>query len=414
MGWQLGLERVSKLLFEMGKPHLRFKSVLIAGTNGKGSTAAMIDSICRQAGYKTGLYTSPHLVHVTERIRVNGVQISLEKLTSYIQQIREKVEEIGCTYFEVLTAIAFQCFADSAVDLAILEVGLGGRFDATNVVNPVLSIITEIDLDHTEYLGSTKAKIAQEKGGIIKPNSHCLAAFGTNVVRRVFKEIADNRGAFHYQLQDLCSVQVQRLTPTDSEFSLQFRTQRFRDLRLGLAGGHQVRNATLAVAACKILSEQGLEIDSKHIYTGLESINWPGRLELFQTNPRLVLDVAHNVGAIRKLVQALKSIYGYDRLFFVLGLLRDKNFQAVSKIVAEAGDWVYVVSPSSERALSAKILGEELAKHSVNFVVCENIEDGIQRVKDNAGRDDLICVTGSHYLVGEFLSLQKENFYKNS
>ncbi|MFQ5752714.1 MAG: bifunctional folylpolyglutamate synthase/dihydrofolate synthase, partial [bacterium] len=259
-GWRLGLENISTLLAKMGNPQFRFKCIHIGGTNGKGSTAALLESMFRQAGYKTGLFTSPHLLTVSERIKVNGHPIAIEKLVSYVERLKDAIQTIGCTYFEALTAVAFQYFADVGVNLAFIEVGLGGRFDATNVITPVLSIITNIDLEHSEHLGWTKSKIAEEKAGIIKSEVPCLSGSKNQAVNAVLEKNAEQKHASFHKLADMCAIYPQKLTENFSEFNLIFSRNHYNQLKVGLVGRHQVQNVALAVAAVEILAQQDFMI----------------------------------------------------------------------------------------------------------------------------------------------------------
>lgn len=406
-GWKLGLKNVLGLLEQMGNPHLRFKSVHIAGTNGKGSTAAILESIFRQSGYKTGLYTSPHLLFPTERIKVDGLPIPLEKLKSYLDEFRDEIQTFGCTYFETLTALAFQHFAASSVDVAFVEVGLGGRFDATNVLQPELTIITEIDLDHMDYLGTTKESIAREKAGIIKAHVPCLSGSGTKKVQGILSDMSKSRKARFYDLKNICTIHHDNLGEEFSIFDLIFSDESYYNLKLNLAGKHQIKNAALAVAAIRILSKRNFKIEKEDIYKGLEGTCWPGRLQKLQNNPKIILDVAHNPSSMRMLVSALRSIYHYDRLIFLVGFLKDKNYRAMAKKLSSVADYVFIMTPSTDRALDGHRLGKEMAKFSSNFQVCENIKEAIQNVLSFCSKEDLICVTGSHYTVGEFLSVYK-------
>ncbi|MFQ5823177.1 MAG: bifunctional folylpolyglutamate synthase/dihydrofolate synthase [bacterium] len=408
-GWRLGLHNITGLLEEMGNPHLRFKSIHLGGTNGKGSTAAMLESIFRQSGYKTGLYTSPHLLDETERIKVKGSSITWENLKFYLNQVRDKIQRLECTYFEALTAVAFQHFADSCVDVAFIEVGLGGRFDATNVIRPQLTIITEIDLDHMEYLGTTKKSIAIEKAGIIKIKIPCLSGATNQKVKAILAHISKERNAKFYDLKDFCTLHPKNLTEEFSEFKLIFSDKQYYHLKLGLVGRHQIKNAALAVAAVQILNQQNFNIKKEDIYKGFEKICWPGRLQKLQNNPKIVLDVAHNPAGMRKLVSALKSIYHYDRLIFIIGILKDKNYKVMTKIITSVADYIFIVTPSTERSLPGDQLAKEIVKFSDKFQICPNTMHAFQTAVSFSNQKDLICVTGSHYTVGEFLKC-----YKNS
>ncbi len=408
-GWRLGLENISMLFSAMGNPHLKFKSVHIAGTNGKGSTAAMLESILRHSGYKTGLFTSPHLMDVTERIKVNATSISTDNLIIYLERIKDKIHAMGCTYFEALSAVAFQYFADEHVDLALIEVGLGGRFDATNVIVPVLSIITDIELDHTGELGRTKREIAAEKAGIIKTSVPCLSGSENQGVNTLFKKTAQEKYAKFYQLNEICTIYPQKMTERFSEFDLNCSGKQFNNLKVRLAGKHQLRNAAIAVASTEVLREQNMIIEEEGIKLGLSNCEWPGRLEKLQDSPKIVVDVAHNPAAIRKLIAALRILHQFTRLIIVIGLLKDKNYKTISKLIASTADFIFVTTPVSDRALCANILWKEISRTSDSSLHCPNNSEAFQSALAYSNKNDLICVTGSHHVVGEFL-----NFYKNA
>lgn len=410
-GWQLSLERITALLNEMGNPHQQFRSVHVAGTNGKGSTAAMLESILRQSGYKTGLYTSPHLVDVGERIKIDGHPIPTEKLSYYIRRFKHRILSTHSTYFETLTAVAFQYFADENVEIAVIEVGLGGRYDATNVIMPLLSIITEIGLEHTEYLGTDKIKIAREKGGIIKPGIVCLSQNDCEEVNNTLAEIAREKESKLYTLNEICTVRAKTVTEEYSEFDVSVFGHNVNHLKLNLIGRHQLKNALTAVTAAFLLNKGDfLKIDEKHLRSGLEQVRWPGRLEKLQDTPKLIIDVAHNTPALQNLMDNLNTLFQFDRLLLVIGLLKDKNFSEISKIIASAADYIFVVVPDEpERALDSSIFSKEIAKYSSTYENCYHLEAGYQAAISFANANDLICITGSHYIVGEFL-----NFYKKA
>ena len=406
-GWRLGLDKIVKLVNGMGNPQTEFNSIHIAGTNGKGSTAALLESIYRHAGYKTGLFTSPHLLTINERIQINAVPIPMEKLISDVDKLKDDIERINCTYFEALTALAFRYFADSGIDVALVEVGLGGRLDATNVISPVLSIITQIDLDHTEYLGTTLSEIATEKAHIIKTNVPCLWQSRHPEVSAVISKYAFQQNSQLNSLDEMCSVQTNVCTEDFSEFNLTFADDKFEDLKLQLPGSYQINNAALAVAATKILHEK-FNLTREDIYGGLRNVKWPGRLQKLRDRPKIIVDVAHNTAAVKAIMKDLKSIYQFDRLIVLVGLLNDKNFGEISKIIASAAESVFVVTPNSERALDGRLLCEELLRYSVQAVYCPQMATGFQNAISSANENDLICILGSHNVVGELLHFYKK------
>lgn len=410
-GWQLSLNNITTLLKEMGNPQNKFKSIHIAGSNGKGSTAAILESILRRSGYKTGLYTSPHLIAINERIKIDGHNISTQKLIYYLRCLEKRILSIGCTYFETLTAIAFQYFADAGVDIAIIEVGLGGRYDATNAIIPLLSIITEISLEHTEYLGTGKIKIAREKGGIIKSGVPCLSQSDCEDVNTALAEIASLQKSKLYRLNEICLIRKKFLTEDYSHLDLDLFGEEFNNLKLNLSGEYQLKNAATAVSASFLMNASGFfRIDKQHIRQGLKVVRWPGRLEKLQEHPKLIVDVAHNAAALQNLMDNVKMLYRFERLLLVIGMLKDKNYFEISKIISSAADYIFVVTPDEPtRALDSAIFANEVAKHSSNYKNCSNLKAGYRTALSFSTPRDLICITGSHYIVGEFL-----NFYKKA
>lgn len=408
-GWRPGLENITAVLAHLGDPHRRFPSVHIAGTNGKGSTAAMLESIFRHAGYKTGLYTSPHLRSLTERILVNHRPIGWKRLHGYLQAMRHKIEELEVTYFEALTAAAMQFFADEDIDLAFLEVGLGGRLDATNVVTPVLSMITSIDLDHTQHLGRTLSEIAAEKAGIVKPGIPFLASCKHSELVPVFEGIGRERGSPFYNVRSRVAVEPLTLDETGSRFNLRLPETTYADLWVGLAGAHQIENAGIAVAAVQLLKSQGYAVEEFDVREGLRHVVWPGRLQRIQVRPKVVLDVAHNPTAIESLVHALKSFFTYERLIVIVGILKDKDFRGMAGPLAQAATELIAVTPQSDRALAARELAREVEHTGVRCREAVDMAEAWRMARGLAHPADLICVTGSHYTVGDFLKI-----YKNS
>lgn len=407
-GWRLGLDNISYLLNRLNNPQANFPAVHVAGTNGKGSTTAMLESIWRHAGYRTGLYTSPHLMDVTERLKINGEAISGENFCQYLKGIKIPVEELGCTYFETLTAIAFKYFSDKQVEMAFIEVGLGGRFDATNVITPLLSVITNIDLDHTQYLGQSKVEIAREKAGIIKPAVPALSGCTDEVVNSVLYNVAERKNTDLLCLEKVCSTEIHQLAGNHSTATLLFPDEQY-NVRIGLAGEHQIWNAALAVQGTRMLRQYGFGVAEHHIGAGLARVACRGRMETIQNSPRIVVDVAHNPAAIKKLIEAVTTIFVYRRLIVLLGLLQDKDFAYIARLVALAADSVVIVAPDAERALKVERLESEIKQHRDDCVLSFSMSDAYEKAMSMSRKDDLICVTGSHYVVGEFLS-----FYKKS
>lgn len=369
----------------------------------------MLEAIFRQGGHKTGMFTSPHLQQVEERIRINGQPISEMRLANYLVDMRPVIDRLGCTYFEALTAIAFKHFSDSQVDIAFVEVGLGGTFDATNVVQPVLSIITTIDFDHCEYLGDTLTKIAQEKAGIVKQQVPCVVQTQTLEVDKLLEDICRKKNAPMYSLPAMCTLQIKGLSEAGSTFDIICDDEKLSGLRLSLAGETQIQNAALAVLVWRILNRLGLRAGKEAVLRGLQAVDWCGRLQKLQDHPKIVVDVAHNTGAIRSLLRNLRQVFTFEKLIIVIGLLADKNYPAITQLISAAADHIFVVTPQSDRALQGAVLMRELRDRVKSHEILADFDGGFAGVRGRASKDDLICVTGSHYVVGEFLS-----FYKKS
>ena len=316
IGWKLRLDSMRSLLAELDNPHTQFKSVHIAGTNGKGSTAAMLESIFRAAGYKTGLYTSPHLLDVRERIQVNRENISPEHFADLMQRIAPFIEKYGATYFEALTALSFLYFAESNVDIAFIETGLGGRLDATNVILPILSIITSIDFDHTKHLGDTLEKIAAEKAGIIKPGVPCLVGDLPPGAEEVAIQFCEKQNSAFFKAGDIYKLTM--LSEKSGATQFQSTNDKFPgDMQLSLNGRHQLSNAAIALTACELLLKDGFKVNHQHISFGFSHINWSGRFEIVGQNPTIILDVAHNPASIASLVDLLSNFYADKKIYFV-------------------------------------------------------------------------------------------------
>jgi dihydrofolate synthase / folylpolyglutamate synthase len=393
---RLGLAPVTGLLKSLDNPQNAYPSVLIAGTNGKGSIAATIDSILRKAGYRVGLYTSPHLVDLRERILVDGEMIAGEELDALIEEVRGHVEE-EVTYFEFLTAVAFLHFCRMRVDVAVLEVGMGGRLDATNVVNPVVSVISNISLEHREYLGNSLADIAQEKGGIVKEGGVCVTAAKQRSVREVIDRICRERKARLYRLGK--HIKVRRRG--DSVFDYRGIFRNYQGLTCALKGRHQIDNAALALAAGEILSNHGFPIGDNAVYHGLSNTRWEGRLEVLRLFPTVLLDGGHNPAGISALCRTLKEDFTYRRLIFVFGVLGDKDYALMLKRLLSLADAIIITKPKTGRALPPEKLAD-MARHSLRQVeVVEPAGQALMRALMLSGRDDLICITGSLYLIGE-------------
>ncbi len=418
-GMNQGLERIEALLDLLGNPHRACKYLHIGGTNGKGSTAAFAAAMLEAAGYRVGLYTSPYLVQFTNRMSVNGQDIPRDFLVELVQKIKPLVEEIAAdpllgqpTEFEVVTALAFCYFAREAPDIVVLEVGLGGRLDATNVVQPLVSAITTISLEHTQVLGNTVEAIAREKAGIIKEGAPVVTQ-ATGEAIPVFEAVCREKGVPLYQLgKDFDAV-----SESESEhghiFHYRGLYQNYRDLHISLLGQYQVKNAALALAALELLGQRGFSLPEAAVRAGLSKASWPGRLEVLRRSPYVVIDGAHNLEAFQQLRVAVRRLFAYRRLIMVLGILSDK---AVGHILAEIlplADEIILTAPNSPRAADPRALQELVAElaPALPCMISREIPAAVDLALSRAGAEDLVLIAGSLYLVSDarHYLLQKNN-----
>lgn len=400
LGIRLGLDAIRSLLGRLGDPQGGFPSVLIAGTNGKGSVAAMTASIFSAAGFRTGLYTSPDLIDVRERIRIDGRMISRREMAACTEQIRSRVRE-QVSYFEFLTAIAFLHFQRQKTDIAVLEVGMGGRLDATNVVLPLVSVVTNISLEHREHLGNTLAEIAREKGGIIKEGGVCLTAVRQKPVIGALEAICQERGARLYRVGKEIRTTIHR----DGTFSCRgVGGRRHERLYCPLLGRHQIANAALALAVVEQVGDAGFRVGDEAVSGGLKQTRWEGRLEILRRSPLVIVDGAHNPAGVATLCRALQKDFPHRRLILLFGVLGDKDYRTMAKKLFPLADRVILTRPHSARALPPDLL---LATAGAVSDV-EVVEDPGRALRDAlllAGEDDLICAAGSLYLAGEIKKL---------
>ncbi|MBF8298552.1 MAG: folC, partial [candidate division NC10 bacterium] len=336
-GVKLGLESIARLLQAVGDPHRRFPSILIGGTNGKGSTAAFLASILQAAGYRIGLYTSPHLLDFTERIRVDGQGISPAEVAHLTDELRSLIPDLFLaprtfshpTFFEVTTALAFLHFARTEVDFAVIEVGLGGRFDATNILDPEVAVITNIALEHQEYLGRTLGAIAAEKAGIVRKGSHVVTAADSPEALAVIAGACRAQGATLLDIRAACDWQISRSDLSEQHFILAQAGEPTGEFTIRLLGRHQVTNAATAIAAARLLRARGAHIPEGSIREGLRLTRWPGRLQLFPGHPLVILDAAHNPAGAKALRGFLEEQQFAGRLILVFGVLKDKDWTAM-------------------------------------------------------------------------------------
>jgi dihydrofolate synthase / folylpolyglutamate synthase len=405
---KFGLRNIRYLLQSVGKPEEQFPSIHIAGTNGKGSTAAFLASITMEAGYRTALYTSPHLVRFTERIRIDGREISEKRLVAYVRALRPVIEKVHATFFEATTCIAFQYFADQGVDVAVIEAGLGGRLDSTNVVTPMVSVITNIGLEHTEILGKTIASISREKAGIIKRGVPCVTSSEDASALGTFRRIATLKNSKLYQARRVVRCGLKGQEPE----TVSFRSRSFSipDVNVGFSGPYQIRNAQLALATLEAIRQRRDQqpfvgrINSATVRRGLEKVakntGLRGRLEISGRFRGYILDVAHNSPGIRVLVEALRA-RGYGNLPVVFGVMKDKDYPAMVDELATISSTIFAVAPAVERALNARTLHGYIRRQKIPVCYGGTVAEGLKMAKKLARP---VLVTGSHYVVGEALT----------
>jgi len=402
MGIRFALDPIRSLLERLHNPQNAYPTLLIAGTNGKGSVAAMTASILCAAGFKTGLYTSPDLIDLRERIRINDTMISRQQVADCLTRVKERLTE-EVSYFEFLTAMAFLHFHRQHVDIAVLEVGMGGRLDATNVVMPLVSVITNISLEHREYLGNTLERIAREKGGIIKKGGICLTAAAQRPVIGTLKTLCRKKGATLYRLGKEIRTRIHR----DGTFSYEGIGRRYKKLACPLTGRHQFSNAALALGCVELIEQAGFRVEQQAVAEGLRNTRWEGRLELLQSTPMLLVDGAHNPAGAATLWRALKNDFSYRRLWLIFGVLEDKDYRAMVKKLFPVAYRVILTRPDSDRALSLDVLLPVAREYHKRIQVIESPGDALQQALSQARSGDLVCVAGSLYLVGEIKKIHQ-------
>ncbi|HUE54560.1 MAG TPA: folylpolyglutamate synthase/dihydrofolate synthase family protein [Candidatus Udaeobacter sp.] len=407
---KFALENIAVLVERLGHPDRVYPSAHIAGTNGKGSTAAFLESILRRAGFRTGLNTSPHLEKINERIRINGAEIADDEFAEIFTRIQIPIEELLAdsklrahpTYFECVTAMAFECFAHDRVEFGVFEVGLGGRLDATNILSPAVTIITRIDFDHENFLGHSLKEIAGEKAGILKLGVPVVLADQRPEAREVILAragqlnctVVETIEAFHLQQESRQDGRARaRITETSSGNTL--------EIAPSLPGDFQLQNALNAVAAARLLHRRGFRISDHAIMEGVANTVWPGRLEQLQSNPDVYLDGAHNPGAAQQLSLFLKQNFSNRRIWLIYGALRDKAVDEVAGVLFPRAAEVLFTQPRTTRAISASRLAEIAAHHASSFKVISSAAEALDLALAEAAPEDAIFVTGSLYLVGE-------------
>ncbi|MCX5813284.1 MAG: bifunctional folylpolyglutamate synthase/dihydrofolate synthase [Proteobacteria bacterium] len=404
-GMVFGLENIKWLLNIIDNPQSCLKTVHIGGTNGKGSVASMLSHILKEAGYTVGKYTSPHLVSFTERITVNEEDISEEEVAELTETIKKKVEkkdkERFFTFFDFTTALAFEHFSRKKTDISIIEVGLGGRFDSTNVVEPAISIITNVSYDHMQYLGEDIADITKEKAGIIKGNTPVITgAQGTSA--KIIEATAKKLDSPVYKLHRDFSYKK----TGDQMMSYAGIKKNIDNLSINLMGDHQFINGAISLCAAEVLSSSGFSINEDSMRKALASIKWQGRLEVVNENPTIILDGAHNPDSAHVLAEFFKSHYTDKKKILIFGVMKDKDCRKIIEKIVPFTDAVILTKPATERALPP----DEMEGYVKNPFVTEDVRSALIKAKTIADENSLILVTGSFYTIGEAKAIIDEIF----
>ncbi len=407
-GIKLRLANIKRCLKLLGNPHQELKVIQVGGTNGKGSTAACIASILQAAGYKVGLYTSPHLIDFRERLAINGRQISKKGVAELVTELKPYILKVGTdpglgrlTFFEVVTAMAFSYFAREKVDFAILEVGLGGRLDATNVVRPLVSVLTNSGYDHMDRLGKSLTSIAREQAGIIKRGSLVISAAQGRALT-VIKKVCRERQARAYYLGKDIKYQALNSNLEGQSFNMQGLFSEFENLRIALLGRHQLLNACCSIAAVEVLRFHQVFISPAAIKKGLKKVRWPGRLEIVRRFPLVILDGAHNHPAAKQLRESLEEfLKKKKRLLLILGICQDKEIKKIIKELAPLASQVIVTAAATPRAVRPKDLYQVARRYNENIQVAEGVEEAVKTALKKAKKEGVVCVSGSLYVVGE-------------
>ncbi len=392
----------------LGHPHQSFKAIHVAGTNGKGSSSHSIAAISQAAGYKTGLYTSPHLKNFTERVKINGIEIPEQEVVNFVAAHQDILEKIQPSFFEMTVGMAFDYFARQQVDFAVIEVGLGGRLDSTNIITPVASLITNISFDHQEMLGDTLEKIAAEKAGIIKPNVPAVISEKQPEVTRVFTEKAESLNAPLFFASDNFQIVLKNSELDQQSVDVYEQAQlKFEDLQLSLAGSYQLKNIAGILQTITVLQEQGYAISDQHIREGIGRMKvltgLKGRWQVLQRNPAVICDTAHNEAGIRAVMKQLLA-YPYLNLHMVMGVAREKKLETILSLLPEKARY-YFCQAQIPRALPASDLAAAGKHFGLEGTVFENVNQALKAALKAADARDIIFVGGSSFVVAEIENL---------
>ena len=411
-GIKVGLHNIQRLLDELNHPEKYYPCIHIAGTNGKGSTAALIAAVLTASGYRTGIYTSPHLVHFNERIRIDGIKISEDVLVAYTKSLKPSIIKLRATFFEVTTAIAFKYFAQKKVDIAVIETGLGGRLDATNIIQPVVSIITNIGLEHTDILGGTIEQIAFEKGGIIKSSAPCVTGATHKTVLGILKKISKAKKIPFIQTDSNSSIKIHSSSLNGTEVSISNIDDTYNRLYISLAGEHQIRNAQLALLCLGYIKRSmGFSrINNQTVFRGFKLIREltgiRGRLDTIHSRRLVITDVAHNPEGVKTLITALNKLW-VGKMIVLFGVMRDKDYRSMLNLLQPVSRLTIAVRPSILRALENDCIVSVLHKMHQRAYNGGTVVNGLKIGFNESRSREPVLVTGSHYVVGQILHFLK-------
>ncbi len=401
---KLGLDRMLAILQKMDNPEKKLQGFHIAGTNGKGSTAAMLEALSMYHNFKTGLNTSPHLVDYRERIRINRKQITFEELKEIYTKFEDIFEKWEASFFEITTAIAFYYFYREKVDISIFEVGLGGRLDGTNPFNSDISVITTIGYDHTKSLGDSLEKIAFEKAGIIKESKPLILGDLPNIATKVILEIAKQKKSDVYQYGTNFKAENIKTDINGTSFDFLSDIINIRGITTNLLGTHQAVNASIAIYSfLKYMHLKGLSFIEGNIKKALKNVVWNGRMQILSYNPTVLIDGAHNEEGISALIKNMKMIFEDKKIFFVMAILRDKKLDNIIKMISSIAYKIYISKNNSTRAAELETEEEIVKKYHKNYQVIPDVVEAMETAKKEASDEDVVLISGSLYTISEVL-----------
>lgn len=407
---KFNLDRMREFMRLLGNPHLKYPTIHVAGTKGKGSICAMISSVMAASGLKVGLYTSPHLQEYTERIKINDKEISKQKFISLVESLKPHIFETkNLTTFEITTALAFQYFLNESVDLAVIEVGLGGRLDATNVVNPILSVISSISKDHVKILGNSLAKIAFEKAGIIKENVPVVVSKQKPRIKTLIERIASKRNSSFFYSNDLVSYTLIKQNPYGQDFLIKEKDGDSLKIHLPLIGNHQIQNALTAFLAIRCISQKEYQISDRDIQNGFSKVKWPGRCEILATEPLVMIDSAHNTDSMRKLIFTVKTIFPDKKIIALFGASEDKDIDGMLGLLLPAVHMAIAAQSLHPRAMDAEKILDSIKRLGYKGFAFHQLEAALIKAIQMWDNSSIIIATGSIFIAAAVREIWKNS-----